>query len=207
VGLLVFGSTGYLVGTTAGSRAEPEPAAADAGPATAEASPAASAPAPLPPFEANQLAFNRRKVGAVLVPLAESWLPWVGGCVTSSEAGGPRPEAGEQSRVFCELSNLDVYFIQYRSVSDRDRARAARQAQNGDASRLAPGAAPVAAGRAGTSRRTSGAYVEFAYRDGGRTISGVWWDDAGTATAAYVETPWTDGTGWRPLRDIWQRYS
>jgi hypothetical protein len=185
IGLLVFGSTGYLVGSTSsGSTVD------DGAPAAQEAG-------------------NRRRVGPVLAPLADGWVPWLGACLSSSEANGPAPRPGEQLRVRCAVdSTIDVFFVLFASAADRDKARATRQAENAGSVRIAAGAAPVVAQRAGTSGRTTGAYIEFAYQNEQRTYGGIWWDDSATTGAAYIEKQWTEGDGgWRPLRDLWQRYT
>lgn len=184
IGLLVFGSTGYLVGVTsvAGS-AEASDGSRD-----------------------GRQERNRLIVGPLLLPLASSWLPLIDGCRSSSEAGGPPPQPGEQVRVRCSAGgSIDVFFVQFRSTGDRDSARQARATQNGASARIAAGAAPVAAQRAGN-------YTEFAYQFDGRTYGGIYWDedkdDETTATGAYLEKVWSDGDGgWRPLRDLWNTYA
>lgn len=186
IGLLVFGSTGYLVGSTSsGSTVEGETAGG------------------------SQEAANRGRVGPLLAPLAEGWIPWLGACLSSSEADGPAPAAGEQFRVKCAVNpTIDVFFVQFASAADRDTARTAKQTENANSARIAAGAAPVVAQRAGASGRTTGAYVEFAYQNDGRTYGGIWWDDSTTTGAAYLEKQWNEGDGgWRPLRDLWQRYT
>lgn len=184
IGLLVFGSTGYLIGsTTNGSTVDDAPA--------------------------GQEQVNRSRLNPTFVPLADAWVPWVGGCRSSSEAGGPAPQPGERVRVKCSVNAaIDVYFIQFRSAADRDTVRTARATQNATSARIAAGATPVVAQRAGTSGRTTGHYVEFAYQADGRTYGGIYWDDNNTTTGAYIEKLWTDGDGgWLPLRDTWQRYT
>jgi hypothetical protein len=131
---------------------------------------------------------------------------WAAECVSSSAAGGPDRQQGEQLRILCAVNTISIYFVQFRSTADLSKVRATRQKQNADASRIAPGAAPVVAQGSGTSGRTTGRYIEFAYRVGGRTMNGIWWDDTASNTAAYIETQWTRD-GWRQLRDLWQRYS
>jgi hypothetical protein len=206
LGLILFGSTGYVVGARAAdSTVDTAPAAVGgAGDPSASGSPA---PAPSATEDA-RTATNRRVVGPALASLTESWLPALADCISSSEAGGPVRQQGEQYRVLCAVNTIGVYFVQYGSAADLSKVRTTRQKQNADAARIAPGAARIAAERSGASGRTTGRYIEFAYRVGGRTMNGIWWDDTASATAAYVETQWTDGAdGWRPLRDIWERYS
>jgi hypothetical protein len=192
IGLLIFGSTGYLVGSTSGA-SDVDGASNGVGNTARE----------------SQEAANRRRVGPLLVPLAASWLPWLGGCLSSSEAGGPAPQAGEQSRVSCAASaSINVFFVQYKATADRDKARGTRTSQNANSTKLAAGAAPVANNRSGTSKRTTGGYIEFAYQADGKTYGGIYWDDATSTAAAYIEKLWSDGDGgWSPLRDLWQRYS
>ncbi|WP_203928147.1 hypothetical protein [Virgisporangium ochraceum] len=184
IGLLVFGSTGYLVGSTAGG------STVDGSGETQEEA-------------------NRRRIGPVLAPLAEGWVPWLGACLSNREAGGPAPYPGELSRVACAVdTTVDVFFVRFASAADRDAARAVKQSENAASATLAAGAAPVVAQRAGTSGRTTGAYIEFANQRDGRTYGGIWWEDSGTTGAAYIEKVWTEGDGgWRPLRDLWQRYT
>jgi hypothetical protein len=187
IGLLVFGSTGYLIGSTANG-------------STVDGAPAGGT---------GQEEANRSRLNPVFVPLADAWVPWLGGCRSSSEAGGPAPQPGERLRVKCSVdAAVDVYFIQFRSAADRQTVRAARATQNATSARIAAGAAPVAAQRAGTSGRTTGHYVEFAYQADGRTYGGIYWDDDNATTGAYIEKQWTEGDGgWQPLRDTWHRHT
>jgi len=198
-GVLAAGPAGYLIGDRTAERPD------SPGPTAPGPSPTPS----LPPFEANQLALNKPKFQADLAPLAEPWLPWVGGCLTNAEAGGPKLGAGEQARVLCRLGVVAVNFVSYRLPIDKDQARAYRQRLNAEAHQLAPGLAE-AGRKTGGSGGPAGNYVEYALRNsGGRTISGVWWDRDDSPAAVYVETLWEEGLGakWEPLRDLWQRHS
>ena len=84
--------------------------------------------------------------------------------------------------------------------------------QNVDARTLTPGVA-AATDRATPSGRTTGNYVEYAYKvtesDGVRTVSGIRWDEAEAPVGAYLLAYWTDGIGadWAPMRDLWGRYA
>src|SRR5439155_21328398 len=122
-GLLVFGTTGFFAGYVAA----PDP-------------PRRPAPKPtptrtLPLFERTQLTLNEPQVPEALMPIARPWLPWINTCTR------PRPGAGEAARVSCHYANADVFFVQYRSADDREKAYAGYLGQNIDAKRLAPGVA------------------------------------------------------------------
>jgi hypothetical protein len=200
VGLVVFGTAGYFVGDY---RAGSEPTSP----------PSPSGPLPtgsLPAYETGQLALNRSKVSGDLAVIAEPWLAWVGGCSSSADQFGQKLETGEQTRVFCEYSNVSVFFVQYKTVADRDAKRAARQRQNTDAQALTPGAQPPSK-KTGTSGRTTGQYIEYAFRigsgDQARTVAGIWWEQDGAPVAAYIEVLWTGiDQKWEPFRDLWTRY-
>ena len=206
VGLLIFAPTGYFVGT----RIFGDRSGDDGRPAAT--TPGGGGTGSLPPYESSQLALNKAKFDGDLATLAESWLPWVGRCTANTDPRGPELKAGEQTRVLCEYSNVNVYFIRYTSIAERDKERLDRTRQHIDAQTLTPGAVKEA-DKAATSGHTSGSYVEFAYRVGSgsrtRTTCGAWWDDADTPVGAYLVTLWTEGLGdkWEPLRDIWQRHS
>jgi len=201
VGLLVFGTAGFF----AGRATAPEPKAQP----TASATPRPTGS--LPAYEAGQLELNRKKFTGDLATLAEPWLAVVGGCSNSADQFGPKLDAGEQTRVFCELNNLSVFFVQYKSIADRDAKRATRQKQNTDAQALTPGAAGPSQ-KSTPSGKATGNYIEYAYRGGSgnqaRTTSGVWWEMDKAPVAAFIEVYWSDiGEKWDPLRDVWQRYS
>jgi hypothetical protein len=197
-GLLVFGTAGFFVGrstapeasgTTGGDRPTPPPT---------------PGPSALPPYEASQLALNKGKFDGELAAFAESWLPWVAGCIRNGEPGGPRPLPAEKTRIFCEIGGLNVFFVEYKSLAERDKAHALRVALNIDARELTPGV-----GRPDERRGTSGAY---AFREGSgataRTVASLWWDDADKPVAGFLQGPWKGlGESWDPLRDVWRRYS
>lgn len=201
VGLVLFGSAGYLAGA---NLAHPAPAASHAPNA-----PTATATG-LPVFERNQLALNRDKVKGDLALLASSWLPYLSSCVNSEEKGGPKLNAGEAFRVGCKYGGVSVTFVQYASVSDRDKSRARRVQWNTDAKQTMPGVADPTDKRT-TSGNTHGNYLEYGFKssDDSRVLAGLWWDNTDTPVAAYLVADWHDvlGENWAPLRDLWQRYS
>lgn len=194
---LVFGTGGYFAGRAT---------------APQEASAPTSAPA-LGVFEQNQAAVNAPDfAGTRLTALAEGWLPHLSTCSRSGSPGGPRLNDGEKVRVRCTLDGLSAIFVEYRSDAERDEARGKVEPQAAEARTLAPGVAP-ATERATPSGRTTGNYVEYAYRltESGttRTVSGIWWDDAQAPVAGYLLAYWRDGLGekWDPMRDLWSRYA
>ncbi|HYN95756.1 MAG TPA: hypothetical protein VES42_18075 [Pilimelia sp.] len=197
-GLLIFGPAGFFAGRW--SAAEPA--------ATATPTPSPTASASMPPHEAAQLAVNRGLFGGQLSAFAEPWLPFVGDCVKDT----PRATSGEQARVVCEYGNVNVYFIEYRSLGDREKARFRNLAQNVDARTLTPG---VGSGgeRAAPSERTTGTYIEYAYalKQGAttRTVAGIWWDDKTKPVGGYLLGYWRENLvqSWEPLRDVWQRHA
>jgi hypothetical protein len=200
-GLLVFGTAGYFVGRAMAPEAKAQPTT----------SPTPRPTGSLPAYEAGQLELNRKKFTGDLATIAEPWLASVGGCSNSADQFGPKLDAGEQTRVFCELNNLSVFFVQYKSMADRDTKRATRQKQNSDAQALTPGAAGPSQ-KTTPSGKATGNYIEYAYRGGSgnqaRTTSGIWWEMDKAPVAAFIEVYWSDiGEKWDPLRDVWQRYS
>jgi len=198
-GLLVFGATGFFVGRATA----PEPPAA------------APAPAPEPGlgvFEQQQLVMNTQKFTPELSRLAQGWMPWMGGCLKEGELDGPTLAAGEVAKVSCEVGAMNIYFVQYSSVAERDKAQLQNLKYAVDAPALTPGVQP-ATKKASPSARSNGNYVEYAYTVGAgekkRIVGALWWDDANAPVAAYVRAYWVEGMGetWEPLRDLWQRYS
>jgi hypothetical protein len=107
---------------------------------------------------------------------------------------------------------MSVIFVEYVDVAGRDKARVKVLGENVDARTLTPGVGATVQ-RPAPSGRTTGNYVEYAYKiteqGRARTVSGLWWDDAQTPTAAYLLAYWTEGMGesWAPIRDIWTRYA
>ncbi|MGC9666763.1 hypothetical protein ACNTMW_09425 [Planosporangium sp. 12N6] len=197
-GLIIFGPTGFLVGY----RTAPAPAP------KVSASPTAT----LPAFERAQVGLNKPKFSGELVPIAEPWLPYLTNCSRSGDKGGPSLNEGEDTRVFCRYANASVYFVEYKSIDARDKARTKVLAQNIDAKQLTPGVAEPGTKKT-TSGKVEGNYIEYAFRNPGdstnRVVCGTWWDDADSPVAAYIIAFWTDGIGesWEPLRDVWRRYS
>ncbi|MET0493239.1 MAG: hypothetical protein ABW000_08925 [Actinoplanes sp.] len=194
---LVFGTGGWLLGRTTASPAAP----------TATSQPPAPAPA-AGAYEQNQIAINAPKLTGTLATVSQGWLPRLSGCSRSGDKGGPDLNDGERNRVRCEMDAMSVIFVEYSSAAERDKAHARTLTQNVDARELAPGVAP-AGERATPSGRTSGNYVEYAYQASGRTVSAIWWDDAGSPVAAYLLAFWKDGARekWEPMRDVWARYA
>jgi hypothetical protein len=195
-GLLLFGTAGWLTARATATTDEP-----------------AKTPTTLGVFEQNQIKINGADFqGTTLTPLARGWLPYVATCNRSGTPGGPALSPGEKARVRCTLDGMSAIFIQYNDIKDRDKARAALDKQAGGATTLTPGAAPPTQ-RQTPSKRTTGNYVEYAYRvtERGttRTVSGIWWDDAKTPVAGYLLAYWKEGVGrsWGPMRDLWSRYA
>jgi hypothetical protein len=202
VGLLVFGTAGWFAGRATAPEAKPP------------AQPAAAPTSKLGVFEQNQVAINQPDfAGTGLVNIAQGWLPYLATCTRSGTQGGPALNDGEKFRVRCTLDGMSAIFVEYKSTGERDTGRdkiLGRAAE--DARSLAPGAAP-ASKRATPSGRTSGNYIEYAYRltERGttRTVSGIWWEDERTPVIAYLLAYWKDGVGesWEPMRDLWSRYA
>jgi hypothetical protein len=199
-GLILFGTAGWLIG-----RATP-------GPPAPTAAPAISTPPALGIYEQSQLALNKPTFPDTLGKISQGWLPYVSGCSRSGTNDGPALNPGEKVRVRCTLGGMSAIFVEYRDVAARDQARVKVLGQNVDARSLAPGAGATI-GRPAPSGRTTGKYVEYAYKiieqGRARTVIGLWWDDAHTPTAAYLLAYWTEGAGesWAPMRDIWTRYA
>jgi hypothetical protein len=196
-GLLLFGTGGWFLGRATSGDGASTP--------TSAAVPSAAA---LPPYEQNQVAINQPKFAGALAAVSQGWLPHLSGCSRSGEKDGPVPNKGEKVRVRCEMDAMSVIFVEYGTAADRDKARVQTLGQNVDARTLTPGAG-AAVERATPSGRTSGNYVEYAYQTSGKTVSGIWWDDAATPVAAYLLAYWKEGTGekWEPMRDVWARYA
>jgi hypothetical protein len=122
------------------------------------------------------------------------------------------PEESRQRNEFVAEERLRRRFGIDPVRADRDKARIKALGQNVDARTLTPGVA-AATDRATPSGRTTGNYVEYAYKvtesDGVRTVSGIRWDEAEAPVGAYLLAYWTDGIGadWAPMRDLWGRYA
>jgi hypothetical protein len=156
-------------------------------------------------YEQRQLELNRTKVTGNLVKFAQPWLVRVSGCSNNNDRFGPKLNENEVSRVQCSLGTVSVYFVEYRTVSDRDKARTRTLTQNVDARTLTPGVAQPTQNPAGLE----GNYVEYAYAGSeSRTVSGIWWDYTPEPVAGYMIVYWGEGVGqsWEPLRDLWRRY-
>ncbi|MBM2617730.1 hypothetical protein JIG36_19420 [Actinoplanes sp. LDG1-06] len=197
-GLLLFGTGGWFAGRATAPKATP---------ATTEPAPAPTASGQLGVFEQNQVAINQPDfAGTGLTAISEGFLPYLSAC------SRPKANTGEKARVRCTLDGMSAIFVEYNSTADRDKARVKALGQAVDARTLTPGVAP-AAERATPSGRTTGNYVEYAYRltESGttRTVSGMWWDDADTPVAGYLLAYWKEGLGekWDPMRDLWSRYA
>ncbi|SNY15083.1 hypothetical protein [Paractinoplanes atraurantiacus] len=198
-GLLLFGAGGFFAGrATAPEQAAPTPEAA---------------PTSLGVFEQSQASLNAPDfAGTGLVTLSEGWLPYLSTCGRSGTPGGPKLSPGEKVRVRCTLDGMSAIFVEYDSVAERDKARVKAMGQAVDARTLTPGVGPATEGPT-PSGRTTGNYVEYAYRltEGGttRTVSGLWWDDSAKPVAGFLLAYWKEGLGekWEPMRDLWSRYA
>ena len=95
---------------------------------------------------------------------AEGWLPYVSACAKSGDPAGPKLADGEDAKVACRYGTVSVYFVRYKSLDERDKARARYQPQNIDAKQLAPGALEGTTTRRTPSGRIQGGYVEFAFK-------------------------------------------
>jgi hypothetical protein len=199
-GLLIFGTGGVIAGRATAPTAKRVPTVTP----TTEPS--------LGLYEQSQSALNQPKFTGVLSPIAQGWLPYLAGCSRSGTTNGPALNAGEKTRVRCTFGGMTAIFVEYTSPAARDKARVTTLGQNVDARTLTPGVG-AATEKAAPSGRTSGNYVEYAYKltenTITRTVSGIWWDDARTPVAAYLLAYWKDGVGesWAPMRDIWTRYA
>ena len=199
-GLVVFGAGGFFLGRTDSSQAAPIPA------------PEPSAIPSLGVYEQSQLTINQAKLTGTLAPIAQGWLPYLSSCARTGDPGGPSLNKGEKARVRCRFDGMSVIFVEYATVTERDKARVKTLSQNVDARTLTPGVGP-AAEKAGPSGRTNGSYVEYGYtvteNNQKLTVAGVWWDDAPTPVAAYMLAYWKDGVAesWAPMREVWARYA
>jgi hypothetical protein len=199
-GLLLFGTGGWFLGRATTTAAKPT--------VTTTTQPVTPSAAPAGAYEQNQIAINQPKLRGTLATVSQGWLPYISGCSRSGDKGGPALNDGEKTRVRCEMDAMSVIFVEYDSTAERDKARVSTLAQNVDARTLTPGVG-AAVQRPTPSGRTSGNYVEYAYRAAGRTVSAIWWDDAATPVAAYLLAFWKEGAGekWEPMRDVWARYA
>ncbi|MFG1604248.1 hypothetical protein [Actinoplanes sp. NPDC049265] len=202
-GLLIFGAGGFFAGRGTAPAAAPDPVASNAAP---------SAPSSLGVYEQSQVELNQAKLTGALAPVAQGWLPYLSSCEKNGDPGGPVLNKGEKTRVRCRFDGMSAIFVEYASVTDRDKARVKTLSQNVDARTLAPGVGP-AGDKAAPSGRTAGSYVEYAYtvqeNKVKQTVAGVWWDDTRAPIAAYLLAFWKSGLGedWAPMRDVWGRYA
>ncbi|UWP83036.1 hypothetical protein Dfulv_01630 [Dactylosporangium fulvum] len=201
VGLVVFAPAGYFVGDLLfGTDSKSD---------ATHAAPSPSSTG-LPAYEATQAELNRKKFEGDLAVMAEPWLPYLSRCVKNGEPGTPKLPGNEQVRITCQLDNMAVYFVQFKTAEDRSQEFLTRKQQNVDAQQLAPGASTPTR-KAGASGKNDGNYVEFAFKPanaGAQTYVGIWWDrDGAPLLAARIEAAWVAGLDqkWEPLRDIWQR--
>jgi hypothetical protein len=192
-GLLIFGAGGFV----AGRFTAPEPPA-----------PAAQSNNDLGVFERNQVKINSAHFqGTGLTTLAQGWLPYLATCTRTN----PQSD-GEKTRVRCTLDGMSAIFVQYKSLAQRDKARAKTLSQAADARSLTKGVG-AATKRKTANSGTTGDYIEYAFRlterDVTRTVSGIWWDDAQTPVAGCLLAYWRDSLGqnWSPMRDLWSRYA
>lgn len=201
-GLLVFGVSGFFVGRlTAGESSSP------GGVAGPTASPSAG------PYEQTLLALNQPKFSGELAAFAEPWLTVIAGCLKDGDTGGPELGRGEATRVFCEYGAMSIYFVQYQSTAERDKARLRNLSHNLDARESTPGVKPGEEGLKTPSGHSTGSYIEYAYKAGSgdkaRVVSALWWDDDTAPVGAFLLAYWEDGVGksWEPMRDVWARHS
>jgi hypothetical protein len=198
IGLVVavlVGVGGYFLGSQTGGTPGPTPTA---GPS-----------AGLHSFEANQLLLNRPKFTGDLVPLAQPWLPYIGGCLTDTDNGGPKLPADESRHVLCRYGGVAVHFSLFKSQTDLDNERTYREQLNLTSGALAPGQQAPGRKTGGVSG-VQGDYVEYALKGtDGRALCGIWWDRDGSSAALLLEGLCKEdfGSSWAPLRDLWQRYS
>ncbi|MEU4482411.1 hypothetical protein AB0F68_30760 [Micromonospora sp. NPDC023966] len=191
---VLAGGAGLLAGKALGGGTEPGNPSASASPAL---------------YEATQYSLNKAKFDADLMPLAEPWLPGVGGCAIDTEVGGPKLPEGEKRHVFCRYLGVSVHFAVYESDAKKEAARAFRQQMGVIGRALAPGMREAAQSTGGASG-APGSYVEYAGNgQDGRPVCGIWWSRDNSTTALYLETPCTAGLGgnWDALRDLWHRNS
>jgi hypothetical protein len=200
-GLVVLAPAGYFVGNLIFGDDKPE----------TEVTTTAPTSTGLPPYEAQQAELNRAKFSGDLALLAEPWLPYLSRCISSRDPGAPKAPKSEVTRVTCQLGNMTVFFIEYKSPEERNKEYLTRQGQNLDAKELAPGATPPSH-KSAASGKNVGDYVEFVFKPtapGAQTYAGIWWDrDGSPLVAARIEVPWAKGLNqnWEPLRDAWQRH-
>jgi hypothetical protein len=173
------------------------------------AGPSATPSPALPLFEANQKALNEVKFSGDLVPLAQPWLPYLGGCLSDTDLDGPKLLADETRHVFCRYGGVSVHFAQYKSEAAMNNERDYRRQLNQTTDSLAPGQQVPSQKKGGLSH-AQGDYVEYALKGSdGRPLCGIWWNLAHSSGAMFMEALCHEvlADQWAPLRDLWQRYS
>jgi hypothetical protein len=149
-------------------------------------------------------------VTGALAGFLRPWISHVQGCLSAAQRGGPSLGRGETQRVTCAINGITVHFVSYHSIVDRDYARALVASRNTEAQDLTSGVMRPEYLRT-PSGRSTGAYIEYAYRtvvaQSSQIVAGLWWDDAARPLAGYMLADWTVELGgrWDPLRDVWQR--
>jgi hypothetical protein len=198
-GLLLFAPAGYLL-RLATAPAAVAPTATATATASTDSAPSA--------FQRNQLALNQHKVSGDLATFARSWLPYVSGCATNADTGGPKLGGGESTRVLCHYGSVAVYFVEFASLADRDKAVGRRKAMNSDAKQMLPGVAELRQQKS-SSGNANGNYIEYGFQGNGHTYAGLWWDDRDAPIGGFVVADWHEGLSddWGPLRDLWKSYS
>lgn len=167
-----------------------------------------STEATLAPYEAMQASINRPLFDGLLAPMAEPWLPRIGGCVVYNDPGAPKLSTNEERHVYCPYGVVWLHFAQFPGRRQKDAARDTRRQLNAAGGALAPGLREATHTTGGVTAKP-GNYIEYAYKgDDGRTICGLWWDRDDVDGAFYLETP-CDGidNNWDALRDLWRRGS
>jgi hypothetical protein len=199
---VVLAPAGYFAGDALfGKGTKPE--------ATATGKPSPSSTT-LPPYEARQAQLNQAKFDGDLAAMAQPWLPYMSGCVSSNDPGARPAPRSEVARVTCELGDMTIFFDEFKTPEDRNQELLIRKQQNSDAQQLTPGAAAPThiAGASGNN----GDYIEYAFKhstQGAPTYAGIWWDrDGAPLVTARIEVPWSLvlNEKWEPLRNIWQRH-
>ncbi|GAA2473600.1 hypothetical protein [Winogradskya humida] len=195
VGLLLFGTGGWFLGRAMSD---------GSGGSTVADKPATGGNRNLGPYESNQVALNAPKFSGELTTIADGWLPRLSNCSRSGDKDGPTLANGEKVRVRCQFDAISMFFIEYNTPADRDRARVSSLGQNVDARALTPGVAD-AGSRKTPSGRTEGNYIEYAYQVDGRTVAGLWWDDYATPVGAFMLAYWDKDMGqkWDGVREVW----
>ena len=171
------------------------------------------------PTELGSYAERQRTVNITSLPpgelseFARTWMASVADCRAQTDPGGPALADGEQARVQCDAGLAALYLVSYRTLADKDKARARHVDQAAASASLAPQAAPPTQ-RHTASGNSSGWYIEYAYKiaagdRAGDIVASVWWDNSQNLTAGYLVAYWNDDLAarWDPLRDLWLRHT